>query len=228
MKLILVRHGRTIANVMQALDTGFPGQPLDEIGREQAATIPGRLEDAGLLAGLSSLWVSPILRARQTMEPVERATGLRATILPGLREVLAGDLEMATDGRSVACYADTTRAWMAGRLGARIPGSLEDGLDTITRFDGAVRTIAEHSAHAAPEGGQDERGGGAALLVSHGTVLRLWTALRAALGGGADPLWVAEHPLRNTGITVAEGDPDAGWRLLDWNDGAWRGGAGSA
>ncbi|WP_366179963.1 histidine phosphatase family protein [Actinomyces timonensis] len=225
MRLILVRHGRTIANVMRALDTAFPGQPLDETGREQAATIPGRLEDAGLLADLSSLWVSPILRARQTMEPVERATGLRATILPGLREVLAGDLEMATDERSVACYADTTRAWMAGRLGARIPGSLEDGLDTIARFDGAVRAIAEHSAHEAPEGGQ---GGGAALLVSHGTVLRLWAALRAAPGGGADPLWVAEHPLRNTGIVVAEGDPDAGWRLIDWNDGAWRGGGGSA
>lgn len=224
MKLILVRHGRTIANVMQSLDTAFPGQPLDEIGREQAATVPGRLEDAGLIKGISSLWVSPILRARQTMEPVEQATGLRATILPGLREVLAGDLEMASDERSVACYVDTTRAWMAGRLAARIPGSPEDGEDSIARFDGAVRAIAEHSAHEAPEGGQD---GGAALLVSHGTVLRLWAALRAAPGGGADPLWIAEHPLRNTGIAVAEGDPDVGWRLLDWNDGAWRRGAGS-
>jgi len=29
-------------------------------------------------------------------------------------------------------------------------------------------------------------------------------------------------PLRNTGIAVAEGGPGEGWRLLDWNDGAWR------
>ncbi|WP_017178741.1 histidine phosphatase family protein [Actinomyces timonensis] len=227
MKLILVRHGRTIANVMSALDTAFPGQPLDEIGREQAATIPGRLEDAGHLAGISSLWVSPILRARQTMEPVEQATGLRATILPGLREVLAGDLEMATDERSVACYVDTTRAWMAGRPAARIPGSLEDGHDSLDRFDAAVRAIAEHAADEAPEGASGT-GGGAALLVSHGTVLRLWTSLRAAAGAGVDPLWVAEHPLRNTGIAVVEGDPDAGWRLLDWNDGAWRASTASA
>lgn len=227
MKLILVRHGRTIANVMSALDTAFPGQPLDEIGREQAATIPGRLEDAGLLEGISSLWVSPILRARQTMEPVEQATGLRATILPGLREVLAGDLEMATDERSVACYVDSTRAWMAGRLAARIPGSLEDGHDSLGRFDAAVRAIAEHAADEAPEGASGT-GGGAALLVSHGTVLRLWASLRAAADGGVDPLWVAEHPLRNTGIAVVEGDPDAGWRLLDWNDGAWRASTASA
>lgn len=227
MKLILVRHGRTIANVMSALDTAFPGQPLDEIGREQAATIPGRLEDAGLLEGISSLWVSPILRARQTMEPVEQATGLRATILPGLREVLAGDLEMATDERSVACYVDSTRAWMAGRLAARIPGSLEDGHDSLGRFDAAVRAIAEHAADEAPEGASGT-GGGAALLVSHGTVLRLWASLRAAADGGVDPLWVAEHPLRNTGIAVVEGDPDSGWRLLDWNDGAWRASTASA
>ena len=204
---------------MQALDTAFPGNPLDEVGLEQADGLPDRLDKAGLLHGLGSLWVSPILRARQTIAPVEAATGLSATVDSGLREVLAADLEMNTDARSVACYVDTTRAWMAGRLAARIPGSLEDGHDSLARFDGAVRAIAEHAANEAPEGG---RGGGAALLVSHGTVLRLWTSLRAAAGGGADPLWVAEHPLRNTGIAVAEGGPEEGWRLLDWNDGAWR------
>ncbi|MFC2573385.1 MAG: histidine phosphatase family protein, partial [Actinomyces oris] len=36
MRLILVRHGRTEANVMQALDTAFPGNPLDEVGLGQA------------------------------------------------------------------------------------------------------------------------------------------------------------------------------------------------
>ena len=123
MKLLLVRHARTMANVMGALDTAFHGQPLDATGLTQAATLPERLERAGHLEGLSGLWTSPILRARQTVAPVEQATGLSAVVDSGLREVLAGDLEMATDERSVACYRDTTRSWMAGRTACRLPGS---------------------------------------------------------------------------------------------------------
>ena len=196
---------------MQALDTAFPGNPLDEVGLGQADGLPDRLDKAGLLQGLGSLWVSPILRARQTIAPIEAATGLSATVDSGLREVLAADLEMNTDARSVACYVDTTRAWMAGRPACRIPGSPEDEHDTLQRFDEAIDRICEQAAR---------EGDSAALLVSHGTALRLWTSLRAAAGGGADPLWVAEHPLRNTGIAVAEGSPKESWRLLDWNDSA--------
>lgn len=205
MKLLLVRHARTMANVMGALDTAFPGQPLDATGLTQAATLPERLERSGHLEGLSGLWTSPILRARQTVAPVEQATGLSAVVDSGLREVLAGDLEMATDERSVACYRDTTRSWMAGRTACRLPGSPEDGVSTLARFDAVVERIAAATA---------ERGGAAGLLVAHGTVLRLWTVLRAAPGGGADPLWVAEHPMSNAGVTVVRRDR-AGWRLVD-------------
>ncbi len=183
MKLILVRHGRTIANVMGALDTAFPGNPLDEVGLAQAASLPGRLREAGHLEDISSLWVSPILRARQTIAPVERATGLQAQICSGLREVLAGDLEMNTDAASIACYTDTTRAWMIGRLHARLPGSPEDGA---------------------------------------GTVLRVWTALVAATAAGADPAWIANHPMTNTAFSVVMGDHEHGWRLEDWAEGTWR------
>lgn len=197
---------------MQALDTAFPGKPLDDVGLQEADGLPARLEQAGLLQGLGTLWVSPILRARQTIAPVEAATGLSATIDSGLREVLAADLEMNTDARSVACYVDTTRAWMTGRPACRIPGSPEDGIDTLQRFDDAIGRIADHTAKA---------GGSAALLVSHGTALRLWTSLRAAPRAGVEPLWIADRPMHNTGITVVDGDPGAGWSLTSWDDGAW-------
>ena len=197
---------------MQALDTAFPGHPLDEVGLGQADGLPDRLDKAGLLQGLGSLWVSPILRARQTIAPIEAATGLSATVDPGLREVLAADLEMNTDARLVACYGNTTRAGRAGLPACRIPGSPEDGHDTLQRFDETVGRICEQAAQA---------GGSAALLVSHGTALRLWTSLRAAAGGGVDPLWIADHPMHNTGITVVDGDPGGGWSLTSWDDGAW-------
>ena len=44
MKLLLVRHARTMANVVGALDTAFPGKPLDATGLTQASTRPERLE----------------------------------------------------------------------------------------------------------------------------------------------------------------------------------------
>ena len=155
---------------------------------------------------------SPRSCAPADHRPIEAATGLSATIDSGLREVLAADLEMSTDARSVACYVDTTRSWMAGRPACRIPGSPEDGTDTLQRFDDAVSRIAEQTAKA---------GSAAALLVSHGTALRLWTSLKAAPGGAVDPLWIAERPMHNTGITVVDGDPSAGWSLTSWDDGAW-------
>ena len=196
---------------MQALDTAFPGKPLDDVGLQEADGLPARLEQAGLLQGLGTLWVSPILRARQTIAPVEAATGLSATIDSGLREVLAADLEMNTDAESVVCYTDTTRAWMIGRLHCRLPGSPENGRTTFARFDDVVDEIARATD---PDG--------TALLVAHGTVLRLWTALAAAVGGGVEPAWIADHPMRNAGVSVAEGDPEGGWHLVSWNEGEWR------
>nr|WP_250649222.1 MULTISPECIES: histidine phosphatase family protein [unclassified Actinomyces] len=195
---------------MGALDTAFPGNALDDVGRAQAESLPGRLP-AGLLGTVGSLWVSPIERARQTIAPVERVTGLEARIRSGLREVLAGDLEMRTDRESVLCYTDTTRAWMVGRLHARLPGSPENGQDTFERFDAVVREAAAGRAGERPD----------ALLVAHGTVLRLWTALAAAPGAGVDPAWVADHPMANAGVTLVEGDPERGWALRSWADGAW-------
>ncbi|WP_257210786.1 histidine phosphatase family protein [Actinomyces ruminis] len=192
------------------MDTAFPGNSLDAVGMEQASLLPGRLASSGDLDAISSLWVSPIQRARETIAPIEQATGLAARIRPGLREVLAGDIEMNTDLRSVACYTDTTRSWMVGRTAARIPGSPEDGADTFARFNAVVEEIYNST-----------RTGGTALLVAHGTVLRLWTALAAAVGGGVDPAWIADHPMRNTAVSVVEGDPN-GWRLVDWDEGTWR------
>ena len=43
----------------------------------------------------------------------------------------------------------------------------------------------------------------------------------AAPRAGVEPLWIAEHPMHNTGITVVEGDPGAGWSLTSWDDGTW-------
>lgn len=70
----LARHGRTALNESGAL-RGLLDPPLDETGHRQA-----RLLGRALAAQLPSLTVaSPLLRARQTAEPVAAQAGLDAT-----------------------------------------------------------------------------------------------------------------------------------------------------
>lgn len=59
--LILVRHGRTALNAAGLLQ-GRIDEPLDDVGREQAATVAAHVGPVDVLIS------SPLLRARQTAE----------------------------------------------------------------------------------------------------------------------------------------------------------------
>lgn len=79
MELILVRHARPeqVANVDGGADPA-----LTEIGHRQA-----RAAAAWLGAEeFDALYVSPMARARQTSQPLERLTGMTATVVEGVKE----------------------------------------------------------------------------------------------------------------------------------------------
>lgn len=204
MQLILIRHGQTEANLLRALDTAIPGAPLTETGQAQAQSLPQRVTP--LLRGQVSLWVSPILRTRQTIAPLEKALGLQANIRHGLREVIAGELEMRNDDDSVGCYIDTTRAWMTGRMRSRMPAG-QSGVETFQRFEAVVREAAASTP-------QD----GTIIITAHGTILRLFGCVGTH---GADPSWLCNQPIANTGICIAQGNLLQGWDLKVWNNGQW-------
>ena len=50
MRLLLVRHGQTPANVAGALDTAFPGLGLTPLGQAQAEAVPAALADERVAA----------------------------------------------------------------------------------------------------------------------------------------------------------------------------------
>lgn len=64
--VVLVRHGRTAANVAGVLAGRASGVGLDEVGREQAARTAERLSAVPLAAVVSS----PLLRCRQTARAI--------------------------------------------------------------------------------------------------------------------------------------------------------------
>ena len=81
--LILLRHGRSSANVAGVLAGRTPGVELDETGRTQAAAVVGRLTGVPLAEVVSS----PALRCEQTVAPLLADRGLTAVTEPGLAEV---------------------------------------------------------------------------------------------------------------------------------------------
>ncbi len=194
-RLILVRHGQTESNVRGLLDAAMPGPPLNDLGREQAAALPGRL--AG--ERIERVVVSPLARTVETAQPLLEATGLTATEDERLREVQAGDLEGLHDHDSVMTYLRTVFAWAEGDLAARVPGSPEDGADFFARVDAAVADAVEGVE-------------GAVVCVSHGATVRTWSSVR---GRNVPDDHGRDHGLPNTGIVILEGRPGA-WRVVEW------------
>ncbi len=190
MRLILVRHGRTSSNVGLLLDTTEPGADLDEFGRQQAEALVQRLADQRI----DAIFASNLVRTQQTAAPVAAARGLTVRVLPGLREVPAGDDEMSPDASR---YIGAMIAWGQGDLLAKVPGG-EDAVEFMTRYDAAIDQVAASGVETA-------------MVVSHGAALRTWSAARVE--GFIEAL--ANRYLDNTGTIIAEGSPSKGWRLIE-------------
>ncbi|MER6081424.1 histidine phosphatase family protein [Streptomyces sp. NPDC001833] len=196
MRLLLIRHGQTPTNVDFLLDTAVPGPGLTALGEQQAAALPGALADEDIEA----LYVSTLIRTQLTAAPLAAARGLDLVVRDGVREVFAGDLELLP-GHSERGeeYMRTVFGWAAGDTAPRMPGG-ETGDEVLGRYDAV---IAEAAAS----------GAGTVAMVSHGAVIRLWTAARA---DNVDVPYAASRPLGNTGVVILEGSPADGWKALSW------------
>ena len=195
MRLMLVRHGQTPANVEGSLDTFLPGPGLTDLGLRQAAALVEALADVPV----GAVFASEATRAQLTAEPLAAARGLSVQVLPGVFEVQAGALERRTDETSITAYITTLRLWREGDLDASTPGG-EDGHQMLKRVDAAIDSVSS-------------RGLDSAVLVSHGALIRTWSGLRCA--GAAD---LAAESLSNTGIVTLEGDQTSGWGIVSWHN----------
>lgn len=194
MRLYLVRHGRTPSNVARLLDTAVPGADLDEAGRAQAQTLVERLEGHRV----DAVYASDLVRTQQTVAPFAEHRGLDVGIVGGLREIQAGEDEMAPGWDR---YVGALKAWGEGDLTASVPGG-EDANAFYSRYDAAIAEIAA-------------AGHESALLVSHGAALRMWIAARVQ---GIELAEVIGRRLGNTTVVTLDGDPEAGWTFVAWDE----------
>jgi probable phosphoglycerate mutase len=191
-RLLLIRHGETTANAQRLLDTAPPGADLTDVGRTQAEGLVDSLADTPL----DAIYVSDLVRTHQTAAPLAAARGLVPVQRAGVREIQAGEYEMA-EGEGWQPYLDVLYRWADGEPDARIPGG-ESGAEVMDRFDAVVAEAAQHDA---------------AAIISHGAAIRAWTGARAA---NVDRGFVADTRLHNAAVIVLEGDPESGWRVETW------------
>ncbi|MEU6662092.1 histidine phosphatase family protein [Streptomyces sp. NPDC046821] len=193
MRLILIRHAQTTANVAYTMHTRIPGPELTALGRKQAAALPVALADEKI----DALYASTHQRTGLTAAPLAADRGLSVHVRDGIREVSAGHWEGASDHASHTAFLDFVFGWPTDPS-ARVPGG-ESGQEVLERFDGVVDEAVRSGANTV-------------AMVSHGVAIRVWLAARAANVSVQD---MTERELDNTGIAVTELDGDA-WRVTSW------------
>jgi probable phosphoglycerate mutase len=189
--LFLARHGQTDYN----LKLRFQGQlpvPLDDTGRAQAA----ELAERATAYDFKALWCSPLRRARETADAVERRLGLTAREDARLMETDAGD------------WTDRTFADVHEEAPAQLEAFLAG--DPAFAFPGG-ESFAAQEARVAAALDEIELGDLPALVVCHGMVIRAAFSARAGqwLPGGQRVANGAIVPLSRSG-PAEPGHSDAG------------------
>ena len=191
MKLVLMRHGQTSANITGALDTAEPGSPLNAEGERQVQAAVKTWEELGLPAP-QLIVTSNLIRTHQSAIPFEEHFGLVHVESADVNEIQAGRLEMATDMESVEKYVRTIGSWMQGKTDLQMEEA-ETGIQTLTRFNRIIAQVAQQV-------GSD----GCTLVIAHGAIIRYWAYMNTPEVTFA---LAATKPVSNASLSVFEGEP---------------------
>lgn len=134
--ITFVRHAESEANASGIIDTTVPGPSLTPKGEQQA-------KDAAVQLSRDpndGIYASSMIRTQQTAHPLADELGQQIVVLPGLREIEAGDFEGQSERDASAGYLQPLEQWLQGNRFVRIPGSI-DGNEFDARFDDAVDTV---------------------------------------------------------------------------------------
>ena len=214
-ELWLARHGESIGNVAASraeveglevipLDVRDADVPLSATGREQALALGEWL--AARRGELDAYWVSPYLRARETLAIALGGDGQDAAIVVDerIRDRELGVLDLLTR-RGVARLhpEEMARRQHLGKFYHRPPGG-ESWADVALRLRSFLRDALN---------GPEER----ALLVAHDAVVML--VLYVLLPMGEEELldFATEHVVLNASVThLTRGE--RGWELAAFSD----------
>jgi broad specificity phosphatase PhoE len=137
----LARHGQTLLNKSGVL-RGLADPPLDQTGRDQARRLGAALGPRGLWAVISS----PLLRARQTAQPVAERAGLEVATDQCLIDRDYGQWTGISHDAVVAQWGSLDRA-PGVEPRSVVAGRAVTGLtDIARRSPGGTVTVVSHDA----------------------------------------------------------------------------------
>nr|WP_254902083.1 histidine phosphatase family protein [Mycobacterium simiae] len=194
--LTLVRHAQSAANASGVIDTSTPGPELSPRGWCQATLVAPQLAQNHY----DGVYASSMIRTQETATPTSQALAESVTVLPGLREIEAGDYEGTPEADIAQTYFAAPARWLRGDRTARIPGSV-DGNEFDARFSEAVQRIYDT--------GQQNP-----VAFSHSAAIMFWVLMNAH---NADPTLLKTRSLTNVGHVVLTGSPAGGWTLTEWD-----------
>jgi len=206
-----VRHGQSIGNAANLIDTGVPGLPLTQLGQQQAVAIGAALAGQGPFAGI---FESQLTRVQQTAALAGLGT-INMPALPGLNEISAGNFDGAPDiSPQGLMYLVAPIAWTLGLpiVPMLAPGTVHiNGVVFDQGFTSALQTMygnALANPVLAANGKITEVAFSSEFVIEVGTLMNV---------NNPDPLLMLTHPLPNTGTVVVQGSPQGGWTMLSWD-----------
>ena len=185
-RVYLVRHGQTAWNREQIF-RGRADLPLSDLGRAQAGAVGAYLAGRGITA----LFSSPMLRARQTAEPLAKRTGLAIQDAPGLIDADFGRWQGLTTPQVARRFPDLFRQWQAEPARVAFPGG--ESYRAVTRR--AVREFRRLAAEALDA---------TIAVVAHRFVNKV--VLAALLGVRANGFWKIKQDTACLNLLAVDGE----------------------
>ena len=211
-----VRHGQSVANAADHIDTSIPGPELTTEGVTQAEGVPAKLQGYGYtLENYDGIYASTMIRTKQTAAPLADELGEEIIILGGeytnparagerigVQEIGAGIFEGAPENSGLGRlgYIAVPLGWTLGARFLRIPGG-ENGNEFNERMTNALDQVDEESDNA--------------VVFSHGATIMMWTLMNV---NNPDLMLLLNNRLDNTDVVVVEKDAAGEWELKRWGD----------
>lgn len=178
MRLFLVRHGQTEAN-LRGVFCGLTDLALTPLGVEQAGDVAGWLADVAFADGVSS----QLLRARHTADIVLAGHPLNAGINEQLNEMNFGEWEMRHHCDLQREDPEAWAAWVADWQQASPTGG-ESFIQFSDRVESVVQSLLSTNSHQTNRH-QTNRHDNNQLLVAHQGGLSLMLARLLAMPAAA-------------------------------------------
>lgn len=189
-RLLLVRHGHVDFGSRDFMVTERGRQwdpPLDEAGRTQAERLAARL---ALMDPPAGVFVSPLRRCRETLDPYLRRTGLQAEVLPDLGEVFVGEWEGVSFEEIISGDEELARRFREQEpMFGLAPGG-ESGAELRARVIPAIERSVSRI------------GSGTALVCTHGGVINAY--LGHVLGVAQDMFFLPDNTSFNTVLAAKD------------------------